>query len=144
MKKTCRTCQKNLESTEFYDRFSICKPCLSQDRKKKYKNYPLKQMLGTIRNKCLKNGIPFNLTEKDIIIPNFCPVLGVKLETAGETQSNSPSIDRIIPEKGYIVGNVVCMSKKANQIKSNGTPDEIYKVYKYLEKLYKKLDIPPK
>ena len=37
---------------------------------------------------------------------NKCPVLGITLNWGGRrTNGDSPSLDRIIPEKGYVKGN---------------------------------------
>lgn len=54
---------------------------------------------------------------------NKCPVLGIELVWAGERE-NSPSLDRLIPERGYIEGNVYWISWRANLIKSVGTAEE--------------------
>ncbi len=49
--------------------------------------------------------------------------------------SSSPSLDRIIPEKGYVKGNVIVVSNKANVIKNNATPEEIIAVGEFYKKL---------
>ena len=49
----------------------------------------------------------------------------------------SPSFDRIYPKKGYIKGNIVIVSNKANRIKTDATVDEIRKVADFYEKLLK-------
>ena len=38
---------------------------------------------------------------------------------------NSPSIDRIDPEGGYVPGNVVVISWRANQLKLDGNAHEL-------------------
>ena len=48
---------------------------------------------------------------------------------------NSPSLDRIVPELGYIPSNVVVISYKANAIKRNATPQEIRRVADFYERL---------
>ena len=45
----------------------------------------------------------------------------------GITQE-SPTLDRIVPEKGYVDGNVEIISSKANTIKSIGTSNDLYRV----------------
>ena len=84
----------------------------------------------------IKKHLPFNLTVADIIIPEICPVLGIPLQfaTAGQATDNSPSIDRVIPELGYVRGNVEIISKRANTIKSFGTIEEHQKVIEYIRK----------
>lgn len=76
-------------------------------------------------------GLPFSITLDDILIPEFCPVLGIRLEVGGGDAA--PSLDRIIPELGYCPGNVVCISSKANRMKSNGTADEISRLAAWLQ-----------
>lgn len=66
----------------------------------------------------------FNLHHKDLEWPEYCPILGVKLERGGD-RSNSPSLDRIDPSVGYVKGNVRVISKLANGMKQNATFDEL-------------------
>ena len=47
---------------------------------------------------------------------------------------NSPSLDKIIPEKGYMIGNVAIISERANAIKQDATYKEIINVGKWLQK----------
>jgi hypothetical protein len=46
---------------------------------------------------------------------------------------NSPSLDRVDPDGGYVAENVVIVSMKANRIKQNGTLDEILKIAEYIK-----------
>ena len=99
-------------------------------------------MLFAARNRAKKNGWSFDLEEKDIVIPEFCPVLGIKLEykrgtgvKRGDVSSylDSPSLDRIKPELGYVKGNVMVISYRANVLKSNATISELEKVIQYMK-----------
>ncbi|QIG69392.1 hypothetical protein EVB79_022 [Rhizobium phage RHph_N3_13] len=83
--------------------------------------------LGTIKVKCVSKGIPFDLHHSDVDWPTHCPILGIKLERNGldGDRSSSPSIDRIIPELGYVKDNVRVISNKANRMKQNATRDEL-------------------
>lgn len=86
-------------------------------------------MLSEARKRSKKKGLEFNLSKKDIVIPEFCPVLGMKLEFHRERRlDNSPSLDRIEPSQGYIQGNVRVISQRANLLKSNATLEELEKV----------------
>lgn len=87
-----------------------------------------KQILIRVKKRAKTLGLPFNLTEEDIIIPKYCPILGLKLEMAGSNRNCSPSLDRLIPEKGYVKGNVSVISNRANSLKSNMTLQEIIKL----------------
>ena len=81
--------------------------------------------------------MPFNLEHGDILIPEFCPVLGFKMSHSkrNESKDYSPTVDRIIPELGYVRGNIVVVSGRANQIKSNATVDELERVAAFYRQL---------
>ena len=60
------------------------------------------------------------------IEPKKCPVFGKKL-IAGQGQSHdwSPSVDKIIPSKGYVKGNIQILSYLANKMKQNASPTQL-------------------
>jgi hypothetical protein len=69
-----------------------------------------------------------------------CPILGIPLDYSfgkGVRTENSPSIDQIIPGAGYIPGNVIVISWRANRIKNDGSPEEHLKIYEFYSKLTK-------
>ena len=84
-----------------------------------------------------KKGVPFNLSTKYIlsILTDFCPVFNTEFvfRGNGRTQPTSPSLDRIDPAKGYVEGNVVVISSKANNIKSAYKSSDIFEVARWLE-----------
>lgn len=92
-----------------------------------YKKY----LLRGAKERAKSLGLPFNLTIEDISIPEYCPLLGIKIQKhlgEGKRSSknwNSPSIDRLIPELGYVKGNVWVISLRANTIKHNATVEEL-------------------
>ncbi len=51
----------------------------------------------------------------------------------GKPHEGSPTIDRLDPSKGYVQGNVVVISNKANRIKSNATSDEVMAVAMWMK-----------
>lgn len=83
-------------------------------------------------------GLVFTLAPEDIAIPEFCPVLGIRLECdVGRRLSHnrtSPSLDRIFPEKGYTKDNVRVISNRANHLKNNGSLEEFRAIVGYLER----------
>lgn len=70
-------------------------------------------------------------------------MLGVRLDYAlkGKSgpQPDSPSIDRIIPALGYVKGNVIVVSQRANTIKNNATPEELRRVADFYSNLMRKI-----
>lgn len=91
-----------------------------------------KALIAGARKRAVELGLPFNITEDDICIPSHCPVLGVELIIGRDNPGNSPTIDRVKPDAGYVKGNVIVISHKANTIKSDATYDEIQCVANYV------------
>lgn len=71
----------------------------------------------------------------DLEFPSHCPILGIELDYFAErTQENSVSFDRIDSSQGYVKGNVIVCSWRANRIKNDGTAEEHRKIYEFLSK----------
>jgi len=68
--------------------------------------------------------LPFDIEIDDIIIPEVCPIMGKPITGVG-SGSYAASVDRIIPELGYVKGNIRVISLLANQMKWNATPEEL-------------------
>jgi hypothetical protein len=91
--------------------------------------HPERTLLIQARARSKKKEIHFDLAEKDIVIPENCPVFGFKLEwnlgKGAGGQANSISLDRIDNNKGYIPGNVQVISSLANRMKAAATPEQL-------------------
>jgi len=87
------------------------------------------------RHRAAGKNLPFNIELGDIIIPEFCPILGtpLSLETGKGRTGNSPSIDRVVPERGYVKGNIAIISDRANTIKSFGTAEEHRRIADWMD-----------
>lgn len=87
---------------------------------------PVGPLLRGARHRAKRAGLPFELTEADVVVPSHCPVLGIPLVVGRSRgpKDQSPTLDRLDPALGYVRGNVAVISWKANTIKSNGTPEE--------------------
>jgi hypothetical protein len=114
----------------------------AMNRGQRYRmNNPKSPILHNAKQRAKKYGVPCTITMKDFDIPEKCPALGIKL-TPGKNKksiSSSPSLDRLVPSKGYVKGNVTIISKLANSIKSSATsPDQIRLVYLWLKRMMKK------
>lgn len=101
---------------------------------------PRKKMLYAARNRAKKAGLECTLKVEDIVIPEFCPVLGIPLfASAGGGKrpptllENSPSLDRIDNNKGYTPDNVRVISMRANDLKSDATLEELEAVVAYMK-----------
>ena len=105
-------------------------------RKRKYKrrqraeNIPFR-LWYSAQNRARERRIAFTIKISDVVVPTHCPVLGIELKIAIGVacgQPNSPSLDRIDNKYGYIPGNVVVMSNRANKLKGDATAEELRKV----------------
>lgn len=95
-------------------------------------------MCRSARARAKKKNLEFLITSEDIEIPDTCPLLGIPLTTGiGGIGLNegSPTLDRIDSSKGYIKGNILVISHKANRIKNDASLEELLKITKALEKL---------
>lgn len=88
-----------------------------------------------LRKRAKHQGTNFNLPFNSIEWPTHCPVLGYLLDynCKGYRRANSPSFDRINPSLGYIRGNVLIISMRANEIKTNASVGELLKVVEYIK-----------
>ena len=66
-----------------------------------------------------------------------CPALGIVIDIAlaGREDDQAAELDRIVPSKGYIKGNVVFLSRRANRIKNDARPEELRSIANWLESL---------
>jgi hypothetical protein len=98
------------------------------------KDNPENGLLKLAKQRCKKSGVLCTITIQDIVIPEFCPILGVKLEFGDmNSRDNSPSLDRIKPELGYVPGNVAVISYRANRIKNEGLADEHRRIADWMD-----------
>jgi len=95
------------------------------------------RILTRAKSRAKQKNIPFNLTLEDIEVPETCPLLGIPIEIQPKKgyHPNSPSLDKIIPEKGYIKGNVWVISNRANTLKNDATLQELKTLVENLEAL---------
>ena len=84
-------------------------------------------LYNTAKKRAKKLKREFTIDVSDVVIPEYCPCLGVPLE---KHTDYAPSLDRIDPSKGYVKGNVWVISVKANRIKNDATPAELTAVAK--------------
>lgn len=91
------------------------------------------------KNQAIKNGIPFTIELDDLEQPEFCPILGIKLNYGWGGKSGhlrdpaKATIDKVIPELGYVPGNVFIISWRANKLKSDMTFEELEKIMNYIK-----------
>lgn len=89
--------------------------------------HPEESWRGKLKTRALSKGIPFDDDTSDIIVPETCPILGIPLfwNTKEVGVPNNPSLDKIIPNLGYIKGNRHVVSNRANVLKRDATLEEL-------------------
>ena len=131
--RKCGKCQCEYEAYQV-SITSYCKPCKRKYQRENNKRSKESVMLKSARKRANKNGLAFDLCIDDIAIPLACPVLGIILSKDNKVScSNSPSLDRLIPSKGYVKGNVNIISMRANLIKNNASYDELINISKWMK-----------
>lgn len=151
--RTCLDCKKiRAQSSQYkelkkrYNRSDIGK----QKQAMKYRKSSIFLILkNCARERARKAKLPFNLTVEFIISiwpkDNKCPIMlrefnSNKNKGLNRPSPDAPSIDRIIPEKGYVKENVQIISHKANTLKNNITDPLIFKrISSYIEESLKKI-----
>lgn len=91
------------------------------------KSHPAERMVKASRQRARRLGLEHTITAVDLgDLPRICPALGIEIDYGRDTWGdNSPSIDRIDNARGYVPGNVVVVSMRANRLKSNASTEEL-------------------
>lgn len=98
---------------------------------------PAYYLLAGARRRAKISGLEFAITKEDCAVPSICPVLGIPLRPAtGCADDNSPELDRVDNTKGYVKGNVMVISRRANRIKNNSTIEELRLILEYVSRFY--------
>lgn len=148
----CNSC--NIEKEE--DHFSIrndgrnigkyrktCKECRNNNQKKNYykykKNNPFLARHVKMKASCKQRNIPYDLDDiyLEQIWTEYCPISGLKLEWSSSSKDRSrenvAELDRFIPELGYIKGNVSWVSRKMNNLKSDGSIKDFEQILDWMK-----------
>ena len=154
--KQCVTCKIKKKNSDFYKHIKVkdglssaCKVCTASHNMKyrSTKEGFLKNSLSAAKVRAKKKQLSFDLDYEylESISTTNCPVFNVDLlyysstNGSGYPNPHAASLDRIIPELGYIRGNVVFISQWANTIKSNATEIQLYAVADWLHKKRKEV-----
>jgi hypothetical protein len=95
-------------------------------------------LFKSAQGRAKKHGLPFNLTLEAVqaLVPSDqrCPITGALFErSGGKVGPRSPSLDRVVPELGYVLGNVKVISYLANTMKQDCTdPDVLRRLAAYV------------
>ena len=155
--KQCNTCGVKKPLSDFYKRtedgrkyMALCKPCANARTRKNYRETKLskeghaRQIFQKRKRQAKKYGIPFSIDFKYVfsLQNDVCNVFHTPLnwcEMTRHPKTDTPSLDKIVPELGYVEGNVAWVSYRANTIKNNGTLEEHIAITKYIKSALKYL-----
>lgn len=106
-----------------------------------------KSLWFSSKNRAKAKNLEFTIIQEDVVIPLYCPILGIELirtplihnQNVNEKRrvginllpDNYPSIDRINCNIGYTKDNIHVISWRANHLKSNSNFNEIQKLYEW-------------
>jgi hypothetical protein len=99
--------------------------------------YSCHQMCNSASKRSRLKDLPYNINPTYLysISPVRCPVFDWLLIYGGYSGSGdimSPSLDRIDPNKGYVIGNVQIISLLANRMKNDASKDELQRFAKWV------------
>lgn len=141
----CNDCTRS-EKREWATKYREANRSVVNERSNRYNKklqkenpvrYSAKQMYSSARKRANALGLPFNINTDYIqsISPQHCPVFGWHIKYGGGQKIKmSASLDKIIPKKGYVKGNVMVMSLLANTMKNEATPGELLQFSKWISR----------
>lgn len=99
----------------------------------------VKKLMYAAKKRAKAKNLPFDLDIDYLnsIVSFRCPVFRNRLSWGiqkGFATADSPSLDRIIPELGYVKGNVMFISYLANSMKQNATPQQLQQFANWIRK----------
>ena len=108
----------------------------------------IEMMYKNALQRARRDKLPFDIDIEYLksIKTDRCPIFDMELswgkigEGHKNMSENSPSLDKIKPEYGYIKGNVCIISNKANMIKHSVGYEELYKVADWLHEKEKEVE----
>jgi hypothetical protein len=130
---------RKIKSGERWKRWATRNKEKANLRMKEWRQRNPKYMLHvSAKRRATKDGTVFSITIDDIPdIPEVCPILGIALfqrddGTKGPC-ANSPTLDKINPELGYVKNNIAIISFKANKMKSDMSIENLEKILSYMK-----------
>lgn len=106
----------------------------NRDVRMSYVYQTMREKFRAKKANAVRLGKPWDIEFGDLEFPVNCPVLDIELNYFAEVRAeNSPSFDCLDPTKGYVKGNVIVMSWRANRIKNDGTAKEHRQIAQFIE-----------
>ena len=138
---TCRVCNQVLSINQFYSKSgkskhklrTRCRDCIRVARRQYYMREkhvtPFKLKAARARARAKLCGVPCDLDADYLksIWTGVCPVFGIEISFSDEAVNtdNAADLDRFVPSKGYVRGNVNYLSRRANLLKNSLSTEEL-------------------
>lgn len=99
--------------------------------------YARKKITGA-RKRAREKNVPFDLDAAYVLrlildAGDRCPILGTPFDDSPNNVDTYRSLDRIVPQLGYVKGNAQIISMRANTLKSSATPAELRRIADWVE-----------
>ena len=122
----------------------------TENKKRIAKEDPVYSLFVRAKERAKKRNILFDIDKEYLksIYPknNRCPILNIDFQLGflNEIKKNkdyAPSLDRIIPDKGYVKGNLVIVSFIANRVKNNVSVETLEKIVNFYKNNLKNISL---
>ena len=133
----CLVCERDLQNIWYKENPEKRR----QHNWNKRENDPKGWIINSVRGRAKSHNIKFSITRDDFEIPDKCPCCGRGIFFAidrGKPNYNSPSLDRLDSNRGYIQGNVNVICWRCNTIKSNASVDELRTIATWMECMWQR------
>lgn len=133
--RICNDCGDEFQETQ-KDTMRICRVC---NTKRVKSQSDVGKMWRRAKARAKERGMAFDIDKSDLVIPSYCPILGIKLECHSGSSGgkyNSPSLDKIIPSLGYVKGNIQVISDRANKMKADASISELWLFAEWINKTF--------
>jgi hypothetical protein len=97
----------------------------------KWSHMRVTRMLIASRQRARAEDLPWGIERRDIETPAACQCCG---KMWGRARSDRPSIDKVVPIRGYVCGNVAVICCACNRRKQDSTPAELRMLLAYVER----------
>jgi hypothetical protein len=140
----CSICGLEKPTLDFYKNrrgiHASCKTCYIERNKGYQKRYRDENRFAirmkSCRARAKEKGIPFGLTTEYLqdIWTGVCPAFNIPLDiNAKRGKVGHAQLDKVDPSKGYVQGNVVWLSERANRIKDDATLEDLERLAAWLK-----------
>lgn len=105
-----------------------------ESRRRQRANDPALSMFAEARRRASRDGLEFSIQKSDIVVTDKCPCCNVSMAVSKMNKSrNSPSLDRLDNNIGYVASNITVICWRCNKIKGDATASELHAVANWIE-----------